>query len=669
MNPGSDEPRVPPTPPQPTSNGPGLVLDFAKAYAAQGRLAASIDAYARYIEFLPSTNDMKLVDQVSLTKLSLTLAENSDGSRQSEEEVMKSFLSIINNFPQNAIVLNALAVFLYNTGEYNAAKGYLQKAVTAGYMPAEKNLLHVLWHLIPRWHYRMLNDQKRNEYYQNAINKAIHAGYKNVYDIGAGCGLLTLIAASTDVENVSVTAFEENKTLYTISNNLCNSHKLTNVKLFYKNSNEVVDPPGPCDLIVTEIFDAALFGENCLSSIRHAFGCFASRNCKIIPSGAKVYLTLFQANRLNKKVRYVNSLPELMIENICLTEIDQEMYDAEYLKNEEIMFLSETKPILTLDFFDVQRLEAMCQETYRKIPEANFVVNTDGELHGFAVWFDLHLDSEIYFSTSPFDNSVKCWEQAVYYIDHPITVKKGSQITVKPSLFHGQLNFTTSFTHNDDCFKVSQEIISFLNDEKLVQDIIGCVNAQENTNVKVVDSNNFPLFGLLMAKKGAVCSHVYREECDLEFFNYLVEINNIPSENFICIDPKAMENFSLYLEKPDILFTNFIKIDGSYSNVDTPIEIDDFGAIETIPRKIKLRAMLIFSNYLDICNRVDDSKTLGFQISQHMNEFSVINMIIYRVIILFDQLTITKMFNLNNVKHPVLLSDFYTFYILGQRTS
>lgn len=53
-----------------------------------------------------------------------------------------------------------------------------------------------------------------------------------------------------------------------------------------------LDPPEKCNLIVTEIFDVALFGERALESILHALTILRTEDdFKIIPCGATVYVT------------------------------------------------------------------------------------------------------------------------------------------------------------------------------------------------------------------------------------------------------------------------------------------------------------------------------------------------------------------------------------------
>lgn len=58
------------------------------------------------------------------------------------------------------------------------------------YLPALNNIEILHCHFVDRWHYRMLNDSKRNLAYKKAIHERISQGYKTVLDIG--CGTLIL---------------------------------------------------------------------------------------------------------------------------------------------------------------------------------------------------------------------------------------------------------------------------------------------------------------------------------------------------------------------------------------------------------------------------------------------------------------------------------------------
>lgn len=69
---------------------------------------------------------------------------------------------------------------------------YCRKALSLNpsYLPAQCNLDNIHNVLVPRWHYAMLNDRKRNERFEAAIAEAVRDGYDRVLDIGTGSGLL-----------------------------------------------------------------------------------------------------------------------------------------------------------------------------------------------------------------------------------------------------------------------------------------------------------------------------------------------------------------------------------------------------------------------------------------------------------------------------------------------
>lgn len=61
------------------------------------------------------------------------------------------------------------------------------------YLPAITNIQIVNSRSVERWHYRMLNDSKRNLAYKKAIGDRINQGRKTVLDIGCGSLILRLM--------------------------------------------------------------------------------------------------------------------------------------------------------------------------------------------------------------------------------------------------------------------------------------------------------------------------------------------------------------------------------------------------------------------------------------------------------------------------------------------
>ncbi|XP_044254189.1 protein arginine N-methyltransferase 9-like [Tribolium madens] len=603
---------------------PEYYLAKVRQELANGNKVGAIEQYLNYIDNLRTPHDMQLVEQINLTKLIMSLSSNVvEQVAGVDNEIIKCYLTMLNSFPNNAILLNAFGVYFFSQGEYTVARCYLQKAAAEGYLPAEKNFLHVIWHLIPRWHFRMLNDQQRNEFFRDAIHKALDSGFKNVYDIGCGCGLLSLISASHR-KDVRVTGMEENKILCDIAQNLCKARGYENVNIIHCNSNTVTAPPAPCNLVVTEIFDAAVFGEDCLKTIHYALEHFVSKKFRIIPASAKLYVTAFESHELTRKFRYTESLRELNLENICLVEIDPEPYDAEYLNKRPIKYMSDTKTFLEVNFYNKKQLSALLTPDSDCINEIELVCTEKGTIHALAIWFDLRLDEEITISTNPFNSNVKCWEQGVVHLDHPIEVASGDILRLKPRIVEGQIHFDVLSHDNpcEQCFEVSKEIISFLNDTKLVQTVIKAADSYENCDVRVIDFNVFPLFGFLMAKKGATVYHVYNDESDLSLFNHVMSLNQLSNYKFIFIYHRAVEDYMVFLEPPNIVFFDLVKTDGSWNKQEFSLETEAKLNCESLPKKVFLYAQLISSNYLTICNKVDDNKALNFNIADKINDFS-----------------------------------------------
>jgi type II protein arginine methyltransferase len=79
------------------------------------------------------------------------------------------------------------------------ACSYFQRAVAhnPGYLPARRNLQGLCNLLVERWHFRMLNDNIRNDAYRAAIIRRVlqQGSDSSVLDIGTGTGVLRSVAS------------------------------------------------------------------------------------------------------------------------------------------------------------------------------------------------------------------------------------------------------------------------------------------------------------------------------------------------------------------------------------------------------------------------------------------------------------------------------------------
>ncbi|CAH1098606.1 unnamed protein product [Psylliodes chrysocephalus] len=596
-------------------------LKKAKQACVKNDYAEAYENFVLYFESLNDPSESTAAVQTVFTKLvckmGAVLEETSN-----IEELLKCYIQALNLFPDNYVILNNLGAYMFKISEIDIARRYLERAVKVNrnYLPAEINLMHVKWHQIPRWHFRMLNDKSRNMAFEAAIKSIIKEGYRNVIDIGAGCGLLSLIAAH--MPGTSVVAIEENKQLYNMCLDILKKNEVTNVKVLHCYSTDIEEPPDKCNLLVTEVFDCALFGERALETIYHASTVLRTEeDYKIVPCGAKLYVTGISSQDLIKRHKWTldKSLQLLNLQNVCLTEYDLEPYEAETLIERDVKYMTDIHQVFDIDFYNLEQIsEILNDDSYEKLIQLRCI--EEGELHAFAVWFDLNLTECISITNNPLDeDQVTCWEQAIIYLDHPVQVVKGTIITIKVAVRDCGLNVTLVETEagNHTCFKVSKEVVTFLNDQKLVDCIAALAPKFWNTNLTVVDNNSCPLLGFLLAKNN--CSTVYhpiKTEADRTFFEYVLSANHIPKERFVIVSELEVTPG----QETCIFFFDTVNVDGSLENC--CFKKNEIGSSINIPQSLSIMVQLISSPYIEFCNRVDDENVLEFKIADVINEYS-----------------------------------------------
>ncbi|KAJ8614026.1 hypothetical protein CTAYLR_009612 [Chrysophaeum taylorii] len=143
--------------------------------------------------------------------------------------------------------------------------------------------------LVEAWHWRMVNDLDRNIAFIAALESV--ATRKTVVDVGTGAGLLALAALRAGASRV--VACERSRALADVARRSLGS---TTVEVFEGDSSTL---EGSFDVAVAEVFDAALFGEGALRTLRDA----ARLATRVIP--AKVTLCAAAAHAPKLKKRFV----------------------------------------------------------------------------------------------------------------------------------------------------------------------------------------------------------------------------------------------------------------------------------------------------------------------------------------------------------------------------
>ncbi|KAK9506447.1 hypothetical protein O3M35_008385 [Rhynocoris fuscipes] len=564
---------------------------------------------------------------------------------------------------RHPLLYNNLGSLLYRLNFKKEAGKYFQlaTAVNSEYLPALKNLYRFYNESVERWHFRMLNDSNRNKCYRNAILKKIKQGHKTIIDIGTGTGLLSIYAKLEGAEIVYACDYSEN--MIDIANQVVSSNlNPDSIVIIPKMSNDITIPsdiPYRCSLVVTEVMDAAVFGERILQTLLHAWEKLlpspsATFPYRVIPHKAMIYIAPVQCLKIARLNQVLgeerNIIRAINFGNIRFIPIKTEPYDTENLRIVEYSCLSDTVEIISVNFNDFSEMELIIDGS--KDIE-NFIINCnrEGFIDAIAVWFDLYLDNEIILSSSPKVSHDCCWDQAIFPLVKPKFIQDQSLIKINASFKDGELRIVLIDVPDTDeiLTPVPQEIIKFLNCTSLHsifhETIIKLKESWPLLELcEVLDLSPFPIMGLLLAKYVKV-NVTYISEI-IHLFSIL-KSNNITSNFEHILWKKFIESYDSLALKFDIIILNYLLDSGEFNE-------EIISNLPNIRQCLKPNGIIIPSN-VKICCKLVYSEQL-------LRESQVINPELISEIKVADYINIFKVpyhldFRINEINYKTL-SDF-----------
>ena len=148
------------------------------------------------------------------------------------------------------------------------------------------------------WHYAMMNDHPRNVFYRDALRQVIMPE-SVVLEIGAGSGLLSIIAASLGAK--CVVAIEANRHLAAVAREIVrrNGHE-GRVHIIQAMSTdispEMLAPYGTPTILLSEILGTLLLGESALHYVKDARERLVAPNSVVVPRRGSQFATLIESD-------------------------------------------------------------------------------------------------------------------------------------------------------------------------------------------------------------------------------------------------------------------------------------------------------------------------------------------------------------------------------------
>mmetsp|Transcript_7462 Transcript_7462/g.13359 ORF Transcript_7462/g.13359 Transcript_7462/m.13359 type:complete len:452 (+) Transcript_7462:37-1392(+) len=148
------------------------------------------------------------------------------------------------------------------------------------------------------WHFAMLNDSHRNEFFWKSMIGVVEG--KKVIDIGAGSGLLSMMAARLGASEVLAIEASGDMVELARKNIEVNGFGMSDkIKVVHNMSNKVVlAEEEKADVIVSETLGTVMLGEGILDFMSDARRRLAKPNARVIPSQGSQYAMLVSSASL-----------------------------------------------------------------------------------------------------------------------------------------------------------------------------------------------------------------------------------------------------------------------------------------------------------------------------------------------------------------------------------
>ncbi|MFQ6625069.1 hypothetical protein Gotur_003947, partial [Gossypium turneri] len=383
----------------------------------------------------------------------------------------------------------------------------------------------------------MLNDSCRNKAFRSAIERTVTKPC-HVLDIGAGTGLLSMMAARAMGLNGTVTACESYLPMAKLMRKVLHRNRMGKaISLINKRSDELevgVDIPSRADVLVSEILDSELLGEGLIPTLQHAYDKLLVENPLTVPFRAVTYGQLVESTYL-WKLHDLSGIEPKVSDGIHLVPTDSDsiihVKSRQYPMHcdairEEIKPLSEPFEIFEFDFW--------------KRPESNGETKVqvkaidDGNIHAIVSWWVLQLDREgtVFYSTAPrwinspanigYRDWCDHWKQCVWFFrGKGMSVSRGEEVLLEATHTETSVSYnlnvqvpktdTRQHDHNIRDFQLllSPERIAIYGDSKWRSSVLAAVrNALQgrvNPLFVVVDDS---IFLTLVAANLSKTSHV-----------------------------------------------------------------------------------------------------------------------------------------------------------------
>ena len=289
------------------------------------------------------------------------------------------------------------------------------------------------------YHRTLIADKVRNAAFYKALAQVIVPGKTIVADIGAGTGLLGLMASRLGAKQVYL---YETAAVAGVAARILKANKAKNCQLFACHSTEFQDPP-KVDVVVSETLGNYALEENIIATLADARARHLKPGGILMPSRIEQFVAPVVTSRLHEELNVWDSAGADLNLDIAKTMSFNNVY-VRHIKLGELLDGGSSGTL-----WDKVDLTKDARSNRRG--EASWTVSQAATIYGFAYWWSAHLTPSVALSTAPGARPTH-WEQLYFPLLNPLDVAKYQSVSVSlrsASSEEAGTHLSWSATHKD----------------------------------------------------------------------------------------------------------------------------------------------------------------------------------------------------------------------------
>lgn len=263
------------------------------------------------------------------------------------------------------------------------------------------------------YHRTLIADRVRNAAFRRALAAVIKPGETTVADIGAGTGLLALMAMKLGARQVFLYEAAE---VAGVAARILKANRARNCHLFPCHSTEMVDPP-KVDVVVSETLGNYPFEEHIIETLNDARRRFLKPKGTIIPRAIEQLVAPVVTDRIHRELSAwdaagfdLSAAKTMSLNNIYVRT----------LAPKELLESGARAAVWdSVDFAEQTRTSRAGEVDWRMAAPA--------VVFGFATWWRAQLAPGVILSTAPGSPRTH-WEQLYFPLLAPFEVKAGETV-------------------------------------------------------------------------------------------------------------------------------------------------------------------------------------------------------------------------------------------------